>query len=310
MLNSNPTHSLKRWVKNIVVVHLFMSSLVHGQIMNEVSTHLPLPGARAAAMGDAYTAEAPDVLMMYWNPGALPFLEQTSVVFDHYSETPTHVMNDVIAVPVFLTENTTISLGGVLSHIGYITSGQLSGTRSLQFGLSLGYSRILAPGFGVGLTATGVYLDFQGQRSWSGSWMAGLLYTPSPEISYGMVFSDVVDGAQIQRSTRLIQKTLPRRLEIGLSLRYPFSAKRHVVTVSFANEKVFNEFGLLYKAGLEVSPFRFLALRWGYYLTGHDVPGERYGAGIRTDVVQLDYAISPTLRDIQFQQLTLSITFK
>jgi hypothetical protein len=80
------------------------------------------------------------------------------------------------------------------------------------------------------------------------------------------------------------------------------------VTLSLANEKIFGEAGLLYKGGLEVCPFAFLALRWGY-LAGLNVALARYGAGIRTDVVQLDYAISPSLNDVQFQQLTLSIIF-
>jgi hypothetical protein len=289
-------------------MNLLLISLVHAQILNEGSFLVPTPGARAAAMGDAGVADISNVTMMYWNPGALPFLEHISVIVDHYAEAHTRLMNDVVATTVWRNDENALTVGAAFGHLGYLTTAEVPSMQVIQTGLSLAYARLLAPGLSAGVTATAVYIDIAQDRRWSNTWKAGLMYHPSPEISYGIVFSDELFGAQLQRSSVAVKEQLPRRLEIGLSVRVPVSRDEHRVTLSLANEKIFGEAGLLYKGGLEVCPFKFLALRWGY-LAGLNVALARYGAGIRTDVVQLDYAISPSLNDVQFQQLTLSIIF-
>src|ERR1041385_1602133 len=264
MLSKHSFDNVNRSVNKIIILNFLAVYMLHAQIMNEGSIHLPLPSARGAAMGEAYTGEISDVSIMYWNPGSLPFLERTALILDHYYETQSGLMNDVIATPVWIAEGNAITIGGALSHLDYLGSGQVSSQRVFQSGINLSYARILAPGLSVGLTGTATYIDIEAKQRWTSSWMAGLTYYPSPEISYGIVFNDVLYGAQIQHSAILVKEELPRRLEMGISMRYPVSRKRRIVTLSLANEKIFNEAGLLYKGGLEVYPFPFVAVRWGY----------------------------------------------
>jgi hypothetical protein len=309
MLNSTSLDAMIRCACAFLFTNFFTVTLLHTQIMNEAGIRLPLPGARAAGLADAYAAEVSDAAVMYWNPASAPFLDHSAVILDHYHESQTGVMNDVVATSVHVTDEDAITLGGDLSHLGYLASSRSSGLRAIQSGLHLGYARILYPGVSVGLTATANYIDLQENRRWTSSWMAGLTYFPSPEISYGLVFRDVVHGAQVEQSSVAVREELPRRLEMGISMRYPVSRARRIVTISLGNEKFFGESGLLYKGGVELYPIPFLALRWGY-LAGPDIAEPRYGLGVRTEAVQLDFAISPKRDDVQFQQVTLSVSLK
>src|SRR2546426_656382 len=88
--------------QGIILMNFFSIPVLHAQLMNEGSSHPPLVSARAAAMGDAYSAEVSDIAMMAWNPGALPLLDEPSVMLDHYMEPETKIMNEVLASPLWM----------------------------------------------------------------------------------------------------------------------------------------------------------------------------------------------------------------
>jgi hypothetical protein len=89
-------------------------------------------------------------------------------------------------------------------------------------------------------------------------------------------------------------------------MRYPSARQRQIVSIAFANEKIFSQPGLLYKIGLELWPLRFLALRSGY-IAGGEAGIARYGIGVKSDILGIDYAFSPASFYEGFHQFTISI---
>jgi hypothetical protein len=118
------------------------------------------------------------------------------------------------------------------------------------------------------------------------------------------------NGQSDAESTQLELKRLPHRLEIATTFRFPTMARQPDFKLTLANEKVFGESGLIYKAGLEVYPHEVLALRGGYSLSSF-TSGGRIGIGLFFGSVTLDYSLSePITRPYGFShQLSISMSF-
>jgi hypothetical protein len=308
-MNQRHPERMRGFAGWVVVMNIVTMSVSYAQVVVEEVGREPFPGARAAAMGDACSADIPDAGMMFWNPGALPMIERKSVILDHYIESHTTIMDDALVTPIWVTPTDAIALSGNVSHIGYLTSDRITGIRAAQFEAGAAYSRVVVPGVGIGVKSTSRYISVNEEKTWTNSWTVGLAYNPSPEIGYGLVYSDLLYGARIQDSAISVEQQLPRRLEMGITMRYPSNRKEHIFTLSLGNEKLFTEPGLIYKGGVEYCPAPFLALRWGY-LAGPDIAEPRYGIGIKSPILNLDYAIAPSKNDVQFQRFTIAITLR
>ena len=114
------------------------------------------------------------------------------------------------------------------------------------------------------------------------------------------------DGLLIVDSQSLVRESLPRRFEVAVAMKFPSVRNHHFLTVSLSNEKIFGEAGLYYKAGVEIIPHNYFALRFGYHV-GPDIQTPRYGIGIKTNSFRVDYALAPSVRSLRFQQITLSL---
>ena len=256
-------------------------------------------------MADTYVAEVYDVGVMYWNPGAISLLEASSLAVDHYNEIGSGFMNDGAAIALPISQQLAMGVGGFVSSMRHSAFDGTGTLRAIMYGFNVDVGANFGSGFGLGGSIAGDQLVSSDRQPWSTSWSLGLLYAPAPDISYGLVYGEmgrktVVDGQAI------MQEKLPRHLEVGITMRYPSARQRQIVSIAFANEKIFGQDGLLYKIGLEVWPLRFLALRSGY-IAGPLVGVGRYGLGVRTDLFGLDYAFSPASSYEGFHQFTISI---
>lgn len=290
-------------------MNMLVLSISHAQIISEGSQELPLAGARAAAMADAYIADFTDVAVMYRNPAGLPFLREFSFLGDVYYEQHNSSLTTVAGGTVWLSPVDAFTVSGIVSSLGYFPSDPNPHLQIVQYGADAAYGRIVAPGLSVGLEAGTRYLHSLAKDTWTSTWMVGVMYHPAPEVSYGAAFHDAAYGPPDNDPLISSMVEFHRRLQIGMTLRWPFSHRPSIFTLSLGNEKIFGQTGLLYKGGVEYYPVPYFAVRGGY-IAGPGVAIPRYGAGIRADLFQLDYAIAPSLNDVVFQQLTLTIKFK
>jgi hypothetical protein len=106
-------------------------------------------------------------------------------------------------------------------------------------------------------------------------------------------FGTGVDGPLSGEIADADPHALPRRLRVGVAMRYPspVSLRRPVLTVAAANEKILQTDGLVYRGGIEVVPVDFLALRLGYAV-GNALHAPACGVGAMIGMVRLDYAFA------------------
>ena len=151
-------------------------------------------------------------------------------------------------------------------------------------------------------------------QNWNWNYFAdvGLAYAPDGPVSYGLVLRglghktiyETIDTGQTRFGSRLARQIL----EIGVTLRYPVEDRTYM-SISFANEKRFDENGLWYKGGAEIIPFSFIYIRAGAKVNfDQSLVIPRFGLGIYTERVQFNYMIAP--KDIigeQFHQIGVTI---
>ena len=298
-------------VSFLTIVTLYVLLTTHGarsQSLEEYGTRPSGLGARAAALADAYTADAFDVGSMYWNPGSLSFLRKTSILVNHRHEWTNSAFNEIVATPIIMARNQVFALGVQVTHLGHITSP--SNFQFIQYGLDMGYSINILPTLSVGMLM-GIRFGKTETSSLSAvTTTVGIFYYPTPALSYGAVFSGIGSGIKYSydgvKSYLELDKRLPRSLELGGSMRFPSTANLPIVTLSLSSEKFYLTDEIRYKGGLEGYVLSFLAVRIGYVrgLTGQ---GARYGLGILTDRFQVNVAVKPGDSADRFDELSISI---
>src|SRR5690349_6579827 len=98
-----------------------MPTLIFGSAGTSGGNVLNIPvGARAIAMGEAYTAQADDVSSLYWNPAGIAILNQSqaSFMYNQFLKDQTY-HNASVATPL---EN-----GGIGGSLSYLSFGQIKG---------------------------------------------------------------------------------------------------------------------------------------------------------------------------------------
>ncbi len=292
---------------SLVAIHTASSQL-------KVASIKPADGisARAAALPGAYVSEAYDVNSMYWNPAALVFLQKSFVAMNHSQDQEDNVLTQNLAVPL-LRRKSALAIGTSLRHLGYVRDSPLGPEfRFREFGLDLGFARKIGRSLGLGTTISGRLGQTETARLEAAFSSFGLVYSPSQGISYGIAYHGL--GWRIRysfdsASTKLQRENLLGNLQIGVTMRFPRSPyKPSLVTLTASNEKNFGQDGISHRGGVELCPLRFLALRVGYQADPSMAAG-RYGAGLRFDWLQIDYAISPSRASDRFQWFSVSIAF-
>ncbi|HET6528793.1 MAG TPA: hypothetical protein VFG39_08605, partial [Balneolaceae bacterium] len=109
--------------------------------------------------------------------------------------------------------------------------------------------------------------------------------------------------------TAFLSQNLREILEIGATMRFPVDTREPYMAISLANEKRFGIDGIWYKGGIDARIWPFLSLRFGLMIQSEtEVVAPRFGFGLISDVVELDYALSfnDDLYE-RFHQLTLTL---
>lgn len=252
-------------------------------------------GARAAGMGEAYSAVCADAGAVYWNPGALSALRGVSGTFTHAGLFGA-LTYDYLGYAQSLKNIGTVALG-----IQYLSAGRIPETDSggfetgnnmtpVQLAVSAAYSRKIG-GFGIGAAAKYIRSRLAGSAS--------ALAADAGILSPGLINDKLRLAFVVQNAgggLKYGQRADPLPLNFKLGGAFSFSDKLILgLDVNFPRDN-----GLYAGAGAEYL-FRYSAVsfagRLGYNTrTPGDIDGMAgvsAGLGIMFRNLALDYAFIP-----------------
>jgi hypothetical protein len=274
-------------------------------------TNAPLYGSspRGFTMADAYCADQHDVTSMYGNPGALGFLRNKSIVVTHRVDWTTQSATEQAAVPFQLSHDIALGISALAARDGRLHAADGAEFAFTSYGVDLGSSVRIIPTLTVGLLLGARRFTFADQTMTTGWIQAGVLYNPTPGITYGVAYRIrnnllcVIEGSHTSLERAPVW---PAVLELGAAMIFPAHSGVPVVSLALTTERSFpsvQRFNT--KGGLEVYPVPFLALRLGY-MVGSEVNVGRYGAGVKVGNLQMDIGIAPSSAEDRSRVLSLS----
>lgn len=254
-------------------------------------------GARAVAMGEAFTATSDDASGIYWNPAGSAWMKKRQAFFTHNSWI--QGINHNVAALTFPTKIGAFGLGLLLNNIdGFerrtIASEEPTGTFSAHdFSIGLNYARQLSATFSIGANlkyvnekiyiedATGYMIDigFRYHAPVEGFYIGGALHN--------LGFTNEMVTEKIH---------LPRTLRIGGMYNMPLGRSSTIVLLAVDYVQVVEESSHI-SIGTEVSPVEVLSLRAGYQ-TGFAEKGMSAGFGLHVSRFAIDYAYVPFGRNL------------
>jgi hypothetical protein len=276
-------------------------------------------GARPAAMGGAYTAQANDAAALFWNPAGIVHVPANEVLFGHTEwwasirlnhAAYVHTMEDVGSFGVALT-SLTMDKMEVTTELKPEGTGTYFDAQDLMIGAS--FARRLTEDFSVGLT-----VKYVSQRIWNES-AGGFAFDVGTQYRIG--FGDLTiamsmtnfgtdlryDGLDLNRkydentqqaNNRLTPAKLaaedyplPLHFQVGLAMTVLTTDEFAVVAATDVTHPNDNDERV--NVGAEVRFMDYLFLRGGYRF-GYDTESTTLGAGVSVPLgdtrLQFDYA--------------------
>jgi hypothetical protein len=267
-------------------------------------------GARASAMGSAYTAVAEDASSVYWNPAAMAPVLSTNLLLMH-----NEYMATVRLEQAALTHETRYGTLG-LSFTGMYMDDlerRLDTPSAVPLGeftvydvsFAVGFARYITPNVSLGATAKGVYEKIDNRSAKGLAFDVGIFHVARIN---GLKLAAVVTNIGAPMKFIDEEFALPRCAKIGGS--YERETKSLRGRFLFTFDALFpNDGDPKQHIGGEYMYRRLLALRAGY-MAGYDSQGETFGLGVRYKYLEVDYAfllIRNDLGDSHRISLTLSL---
>jgi hypothetical protein len=285
----------------------------HSAMGQESTVYLSSPfqvGARAIGFAGAITGDNPDVSVMYGNPAALAFLDNSSIILTHSLQKSTDVMDENIAAPLFLKKGEVVAIALSVNHVGHLANSEKNGFKVIQYGYDVGYSKLIADDLSLGGTLNVRYARSSDGKLWGLTSSFGAFYYPTPDVSYGIALTGVGSGIKyIFDGTRtfLNSENISKNILAGAVLRFPaIPGHDRILTVSASAQKTFDVNSIYYFGGVEILPYPFIALRVGYLAATKTVEYASFGMGLRFGKWKLDFGMTPSKASDQMYQLTLT----
>ncbi len=268
------------------------------------------PGARAAAMGEAYSAVANDATALYWNPAALRQVKKNSISLMHadYLESSNYEYG------AFAHTGSKFSIGaGVqLMSAGTITGRDDSGLETGGFSpkdmaLTLGYAQEIGS-FSAGVAAKYIQSKIIDSAE-TGAVDLGLLSPKLVQEKLSFAFTASNLGGTIKYDQK--SESLPVLLKVGSAFDL---TKAWLVSADLGFPKdndAYGAFGTEYR--LEIASELSIAGRAGYNTrTSGDVDGfsgASFGAGFNIKSLSFDYGFVPFGDIGDTHRVSLSLNF-
>ncbi len=288
------------------------------------------PGAKATAMGAAFSAIADDATASYYNPGGLAFFRDRTEFAMIHAPWLRKLAPDMYYEFAGFAKPISGSKATIGGHIIYLTLGQidaygdnntyLGSFRPFDFALDVAFGYQVQRNLGVGVSTKFIYSFLapgniireathqpgQGGSAMSFAVDAGVLYKPltlpSGTLSVAAVLTNIGPGLKYTESGET--DPLPRTLRLGVALTFRPTEVISVTATADVNKVLvgitrdFQEKGIRYvlweafdHVGMEVGLMDMIFVRGGYFA---DREGRRvgftYGGGIKFKYFKLDIA--------------------
>jgi len=290
----------KRWIGLVLIIWaLVLPSQVYGSGSGTTAaSFLKIAvGARATAMGEAFSAVVDDTTSLYWNPAALVQVKDKEFSAT-YNQWFAGIYQGYLGAALPAWGGTT-ALGVNYVNMGNMEGRDKWGEPSGEFfasdlQVSVGYGNQISPRLGVGL-AVGLIeskIAHDSESTYSGN--LGVLFSLSESVSLALVGQNI--------GTSLGTDSLPFTIRGGAAVKSgPLTLAADLVNPS--DEPVY------YCAGLEWWPGKMLALRLGYRSNWSIGSGITAGLGIQKGKLRFDYAYVPYGELGTTQRVSLSFKF-
>ena len=264
-------------------------------------------GARALAMGGAFTAIADDPTATYWNPAGLAQLRnpQVGAMYSIMSLNRSHNFTSFVQ-PTGSTG--TFGLGWINFGVDKIDGRDSDGNPTGNFGDSqtafiLSYGRTLSTNLSAGGSLKFLYHSLAGRRASGLGWDIGALMKISETISVGAVVQDIASSITWDTDSEH-KETFPVNVRAGVAV----SPKAKPVSLSIEIENNGRQ-RAKYHAGLEYWLFNVLGIRIGYN-SGGFTAGASLKVPAGTFKIQTDYAFAgQELDGGTNQKMSLTVEF-
>lgn len=246
-------------------------------------------GARALAMGDAFTAVADDSTAVYWNPAGLARvarieagLEFKKWFIDSYFS---NISGALPLKPGTLGASLSYTGMGVIDVVdqyGFSTDQQY---QPFSIALKAGYGISLFKELMIGMSAGAIFQNVSSNNEFSILADFGAIYQPFEMLSLGLVFQNLGLGSDF---------SLPSNVKLGIALD-ALNMQDHKILVSLDGSYQ-AQTGLIYSAGMEYTVLSLFMLRAGYNFSPGasnvgGLAGLRAGLGVKVGWLRFDYAM-------------------
>ena len=277
----------------LVVCSLPVMAQTHDGGSNSAEFLRIAPGARSAAMGDAFTAGSEGVLALHYNPALLGTIEKAEIE-GGYQNVVLDIGQGSLAYAQPLGSHA--GWGLLLSYLDYGTTkkttfaggaaiaAQEAGTfggSDLSVGASFGYA---FSDFGIGLSVKAVSSSIDDASSNAFAADLGLSWKPSETYEFGVALKNI--GKELQFDQQL--ESLPVLFRAGAAV-FLFDRK---LRFNADVEKVRQE-ELHLMTGVEYQFGKHLSLRAGWDGRNDVASGITTGVGVSMKTFSLDYAFIP-----------------
>jgi hypothetical protein len=251
--------------KNRLVNIIFICILVQFAFAQTGETGLQFlqigVGARACAMGEAFTALSDDASAIYWNSAGLSLISQKEFLFMH-NEWLAGTRYEFLSCIAPLSNSS--SMGAALTYFSYgdieardELGHHLPDYTAYDFALSLSYSCMILNNLFAGLTGKVIQSKIENEGGFGFASDVGLLYMmPIKGLLAGVSFQNFGIGM------RFIDETakLPMIFRSGVSYALPLNLVNIIPTVDFVKE-IYSDYKT--NIGLEVNLMNRISLRGG-----------------------------------------------
>jgi len=233
--------------------------------------------ARALALGGAIFGSDADGTSFYYNPAALPFLENRVFLFS-YRRLSLDRYFRAVSYSQILKPNAGISVGWVSAGVDNISGRDFTGNRTGNIDYSenafyFSFALKLSDMFGIGLSGKVLRSKIYTITSNCFALDFGIYAKPIDNLTIGAQYKDINgkyswDSSEIyERGTKTYDK-IPRCFNIGLSYYIPF-----INLGLYTGGSFFSTIGKIYRFGIEKEIMQTILLRSGIF-------NKSYGAGL------------------------------
>lgn len=288
-------------MRKIVILSLMMQVAAFAQSGSDGATGLSFlkvgVDARAAGMGEAFSAVTDDAYATYWNPAGLLAAKKSNVVFMH-NEWISDVRSEFGALQ-FAGEKSSVGFHVYSFNLSDIpvrttpTASALEQTSANYISAGMSYARKFGTKMDIGITAKYLYEKIFFHSAAGYGIDIGLRYRLSPNLMLAGVIQNLGSMDTFQNEST----KLPKIFRAGASYQLINGEEGGFNLLLAGDAVVLLDENTRFNIGAEAGLLKNLALRAGY-MAGYDTRSFTVGAGIHKSFFRLDYSYQPVEDDL------------